>query len=693
MPSEGTPRQGLRDTLALGKLLRARIMKHIDRNLLNCLLAILVMAHGPVPTRGHSAANPLIHLVAVIDVEPEPRLEETRTHWAFQPVRAVEPPPVRAAEWVRTPVDRFILAALEAKGLQPTLPVDPGRIIRRVSFDLAGLPPEPAEVEKFRADADRDWTAAEAALVDRLLAGRHYGERWGRHWLDVARYADSEGLENDADRPYAYRYRDFVIRALNDDLPFDTFVRWQLAGDEIEPDNLEAAAATGFLTAGPNQFLEEKYLEEERLRNRYNELDDVLSTFGTGILGLTLGCARCHDHKYDAVQSREYYRMLSAFHSGDRKQVKLGPDGAETLVFRDFGAEPRTTWLFSRGNFYDRNQPVQLGFLDVLSRDRTAADYWNDARRDRARTDTTYQRAALADWITDVDHGAGALAARVIVNRVWQHHFGEGLVRTVSDFGVRGEPPTHPELLEWLTHDFVTHGWKLKRLHRMIVTSAVYQQGTTFDAAKSQLDPENRLLWRRPPLRLEAEILRDAMLVTSGTLNLEPFGPAFKPPIPAEAMLARNTKNPYPNDAKDDPSTQRRSVYMFHKRVVPYPLLQAFDRPDAQQACGRRDQTTVAPQGLALLNDSFVRARSVDFANRLLQEQADDERLVDRAFSIALARAPTAAERSASVEFLKTQTSNRQARESGTPPAEIGLAAVADFCQTIFSLNEFIYID
>jgi hypothetical protein len=621
------------------------------------------------------------------------RFEQARNHWAFQPLHGVELPQVKVTDWVRTPIDRFILATLEAKGLQSTPPASACRIIRRVSFDLAGLPPDPAEVEQFRAATELDSTSALSELVDRLLQSRHYGERWGRHWLDVARYADSDGMESDADRPLAYRYRDFVIHALNDDLPFDTFVRWQIAGDEIEPDNLEAMAATGFLTAGPNEVLEEKNLEEERLRNRYNELDDVLSTLGTGILGLTLGCARCHDHKYDAVPSREYYSMLSAFHSGDRKQVKFGPDGLELLVFRDSANEPRPTWLFSRGNFYDRSHPIQLGFLDVLSRDRTATEYWNEARRDRPLSDSTYQRKALAAWLTDLDHGAGALVARVIVNRVWQHHFGEGLVRTVSDFGVRGELPTHPELLEWLTHDFVEHGWKLKHLHRMIMTSAVYQQGTSVDVVQGKIDLENRILCTRTPQRLEAEILRDAMLAVSGTLNLDPYGPAFKPPISTEAMLARNTKNPYPNDASDNAATHRRSVYMFHKRVVPYPLLQAFDRPDAQQACGRRDQTTVAPQALALLNDAFVRARSIDFAKRLVQERDDDEYLVDRSFQLALARSPTTGERAASLEFIKAQVSNRRARDSSQPATETRLAAIADYCQAIFSLNEFVYVD
>jgi hypothetical protein len=683
---------------------------------------------GPVLLRGNSAQSRLIHLVAGIEKDSimppkendplskeqigilrawidqglawpkdadvlDPRLERARTHWAFQPLRAVDPPATSSADWIRTPIDQFILASLESKGLAPSPPADASRLVRRIAFDVAGLPPTPEEVAAFRAAAETDRQAAVGALVDRLLESRHYGERWGRHWLDVARYADSDGYESDADRPHAYQFRDFVIRALNDDLPFDTFVRWQLAGDEIEPDNPQAVAATGFLTAGPITILPPTHLEEERLRNRYNELDDILSTTGTALLGLTLGCARCHDHKYDAISSREYYRLMSAVHGGDRQVAKLPSDGSEALTFRDLGSEPRPTWLFARGDFYDRDQPVQLGFLEVLSRDRTAGDYWSEARRDSPRADTTYQRKALAAWTTDVEHGAGALAARVIVNRVWQHHFGEGLVRTVSDFGVRSLEPTHPELLEWLAHDFAAHGWKLKRLHRMILTSAAYQQSSAHDAEKAKLDPDNRLLWRQQPQRLEAEIIRDAMLAAGGTLNLEPFGPAFKPPISTEAMVARNTKSPYPADTRDDATTRRRSVYMFHKRVVPYPLLLAFDRPDAQQACGRREHTTVAPQALALLNDGFVRARAVDFANRLAGEGDDDRRLVERAFEIAIARQPTASELSASQDFLKAQIQRRQTRETGKPAAEVRLAAAADFCQAIFGLNEFLYID
>ena len=681
---------------------------------------------GPVLTPGKSEQSRLIHLVAGIKddvvMPPEgdrltneqigilrawidqgadwppgadvldPRIERAREHWAFQPLRSVEVPDTVDDAWAQTPIDQFVLASLEENELTPTPPVSPLKLIRRMMFDLTGLPPTPDEVSEFVVAYGSDRKAAVKELADRLLDSQHYGERWGRHWLDVARYADSDGQEADRDRPHAHHYRDFVIRAFNADMPFDRFVRWQLAGDEYEPDNPAAVAATGFIVAGPHTVLADTFLEEERLRNRYNELDDMLATTGSAMLGLTIGCARCHDHKYDAISAREYYRLLSAFHSGDREEIKLDGKGPKLLAFRDHGAEPATTWLFDRADFYDRDQQVKLGFLKVLMRDVTTEDYRNRPERDEA--ETTYQRTALAEWMTDVEHGAGPLLARVIVNRVWQHHFGEGLVRTVSDFGVRGEEPSHPELLDWLASDFVEHGWRLKRLHHMIIASTVYQQGTTFDEKKAMLDPANRLHWRRRPLRLEAEMLRDAMLAVSGTLNLEPFGPAFKPPIPQEAITARNLKTKYPDDTKDDPSTHRRTVYMFHKRVVPYPLLQAFDRPDLLQSCGRRDESTVAPQALALLNDEFVRLRASDFADRLIDEDGSDEEvLIGRAFILAVGRGPTDSERTASTEFLTAQQRQRQDRDTDSSADDVQREALTDFCQTLFSLNEFLYVD
>jgi hypothetical protein len=668
----------------------------------------------------------------------DPKLERAREHWAFQRLREPSPPePADADNWVRTSVDRFVLARLQQQQLHPSPPLEPRALLRRLYFDLVGLPPTPQQVDGFLASYDPNAEHPLDDVLDQLLSSQHYGERWARHWLDAARFAESDGQESDTDRPTAYRYRDFVIRALNDDMPYDQFVRWQIAGDEIQPDNPDAIIATGFLTAGTHSALGEQFLEEEKLFNRYNELDDVLSTIGSSMLGLTIACARCHDHKYDALSAREYYRLLAAFHSGSRHEGQL-PDGSKGLYYRDFDAQPRTTWLFRRADFYDRELEVQLGFPAMLSAGRDAADYWDAARQavagqtNSGQSNTgnsgvgqssTLQRRALADWLTDVDHGAGPLLARVIVNRVWQHHFGYGLVRTEGDLGVRGEPPSDPELLEFLTADFVRHGWSLKRLHRLVLRSAVWRQGagqplpvdgtavdgtavdgtavdgtavdgTAVDAkavdAKA-VDPDNRWLWRMPPRRLDAEVLRDSMLAVSGTLNLEPYGPSFKPWIPPEANLARNLKGEkYPTDAKDDSSTRRRSVYMFHKRLLPYPLLQAFDRPDLLVSCTRRQNTTVAPQALAMLNDRFVRSCAGSFAERLQQEVGDDpQAMVQRSFLLALARPPQEPEAEAAVQFILSRSAARQQRGDAEPLRE----AVTDYCQTLLCLNEFLYTD
>ncbi|HUS35241.1 MAG TPA: DUF1553 domain-containing protein, partial [Verrucomicrobiae bacterium] len=616
----------------------------------------------------------------------------------------------------------------------------------------------------------------------------HYGERWARHWLDVARYADSDGQESDADRLTAYHFRDFVIRSFNDDFPFDKFVRWQLAGDELDPDNSLAIAATGFISAGPRAVLPPNLLEEERIRERFNELDDMIGTTGVAMMGLTLGCARCHDHKYDPIPRRDYYRMMCAFNAGERGEAPLAPlaevrahrereaqwkkefepiekrwkaaqklkkdheaklrnaaidkleisavektllkdkpddakakelakkyanalkvdaalndkdrvefEAAEkafheikarepkplptAFAYLDVGPTPRETFLLARGDFRAKSEPLHLGFLTALTRNATPEDYWMRARLRSLRDDTTQQRRAMAEWMTDLDHGAGALVARVIVNRVWQHHFGQGLVRTVNDFGARSDPPTHPELLEWLTTEFVKSGWKIKTLHRLIMNSAAYLQDTTYDETAAKVDPDNRLLWRRRPLRIEAEILRDSMLAVSGTLNPEMFGPAIKAPITPEAIQARNMKDPYPNDIKDTFAAHRRSIYIFHKRVVQQPLIQAFDGPDGSASCGRRENTTVAPQALALLNDSFVRSCAVAFA-----EKSHD---CATAWRLALGREPTKPEIEASLEFLKNQKDKRAKR--GEKDAE--KLALADFCQAIFASNEFIYID
>lgn len=704
--------------------------------------------HGAALIVGSSLTSPLIHLVSGVnqerlmppdDQDPltaeqigllrawidqgatwplnadvlDPKFEQAREHWAFQRLRLeshqpeTDEPNGTVESRIDVQIDALISQTLQANQLAPSEMAEPNVLIRRLFFDLIGLPPTVEQAadfeERFRVDPQR----ALQSEIDELLATRHYGERWGRHWLDLARYADSDGQESDGDRPFAYRYRDFVIHAFNDDLPFDKFVRWQIAGDEYEPNNPQATIATGFLVGGPHSELADKFLEEERLFNRYNELDDVVSTLGTSLLGLTFGCARCHDHKYDAFSAREYYRLLSAFHSGDRTTGKL-PSGDNGYFFHDFDPQVRTTWLFRRSDFYDRELEVNLGFPAILSDGRDAQGYWSDAKAIVTKPQSTLQRRALAEWITDEEHGGGALLARVIVNRIWQHHFGHGLVRTESDFGVRGDAPTHPELLEVLASDFVAHGWQLKRLHRQMLSTRTWQQGSKMDstipaaqpsqapAQPTELDPENRWLWKMTPRRLEAEVLRDTMLLLSGTLNLEPYGPGFKPAIPAEANQARNLKGKYPKDVEDNAATRRRSVYMFHKRVVPYPLLQAFDRPDLLVSCSRRQDTTVAPQALALLNDAFVRSCATGFAQRLLEVCGeDDEQAVKLSFAMAFTRQPTASELCGASAFIRSQTTTRAGRHTTENDAEINfrLQALSDYCQTLFALNEFIYVD
>ena len=626
----------------------------------------------------------------------DPRMDRAGEHWAFRRLRFSAAPDVNPDDdWSQTAVDTFILRELTAHELVPSARASARVLARRLYFDLHGLPPTPTQVVEFEREFQRDPAGATSELIEQLLGSHHYGERWARHWLDLARFAESDGQESDRDRPDAFHYRDFVIEAFNDDMPYDKFVRWQIAGDEYRPDSDQAVAATGFLTAGPSMKLGDTFLERERLFNRYNELDDIISTLGSSLLGLTVGCARCHDHKYDAFSAREYYQLLSVFHSGDRVADTL-PSGKPGYFFRDFDADVRTTWLFRRSDFYDREIEVQLGFPAILSVGAEAERYWDEAKTDVATPRSTLQRRALAAWLTDVDQGGGALLARVIVNRVWQHHFGHGLVRTPSDFGVRGTPPTHPELLEYLAADFVHHGWKIKRLHRMLLGSAAWQQTSARARAEKwrrarEVDPQNQLLSRMLPRRLEAEALRDAMLAVSGTLNLAVGGPSFKPYIPPEANLARNIQgDKYPKDAKDDATTRRRSVYMFHKRLIPYPLFQAFDRPDLMVSCARRQNTTVAPQAMAMLNDRFVRAVAVDFADRLVERCGDDDQeVVSQSFALAFARPPTSVETEASIAFIQSQSSARTQRDQQEPRRE----AIADYCHSLFGLNEFIFVD
>ncbi len=692
-----------------------------------------------------------------------------REHWAFRLVKAVDVPEPLRADGARTPIDRFLLAKLEPKALAFSAEAGRRVSIRRLAFDLTGLPPAPDDVEAFVADPAED---AYERLVDRLLASPRYGERWGRHWLDLARFADSDGYESDIDRKVAYRFRDFVIRAMNEDMPFDRFVRWQIAGDEYEPGNPWAVAATGFCTAAPSQDTTPADTDENKLKIRYDELDNVLATVGSGMLGLTLGCARCHDHKFDPIPTRDYYRMLAAFQTAERREAPLslphrnrsrwleeqrrryreskmnelglsddekswlrqpehffvpvqielykkygkaldpssqqlrawlsekdrsmldqfdraareaeaaGADPKATvLALFDRGAQPQPAFLLARGSVTSQGERLALGFLQVLIRDVAPDHYMAKARRgddSRFPLGTTYQRRALAEWLSDPEHGAGGLLARVVVNRVWQHHFGEGLVRTPDDFGATGDRPVHPDLLDWLAGELMRSGWRLKLIHRLILTSAVYRQGTLSKPDNSAIDSENRLFWHRRPQRLEAEPLRDAILAVSGRLNGVMYGPPFRPRIPAEAIATRS-KDAYPADIQDGPPLWRRSVYAFNKRSIPNPLAEVFDAPETTSTCGRRNTTAVPTQSLALLNDAFVRDRARDFARRVLAEAGSSSTgRISRAYELALGRLPRDLERDAALTFLA---------------GDGGLDAMTDFCHVLFTLNEFLYVD
>jgi cytochrome c553 len=602
--------------------------------------------------------------------------EEDRRFWSFQPLKRAAAPKIKNETWCRTPIDRFILADLEAKNLTPNSEADRRKLIRRASFDLIGLPPTPEEVAAFVKDVSAD---AYDKLLDRLLSSPHFGERWARHWLDLARYAESHGYEQDYDRPNAYHYRDFVIKAFNQDLPYDTFVRWQLAGDEIAPDNPLALMATGFLAAGVHSTqITKNQVEKER----YDELDDMARTVGTAMLGLTIGCARCHDHKYDPIPTKDYYRLLSTFTKTVRSDYdivmdKTNPKSAKikALICSEGVPALRTHTqggdFLPHTHFLNRGDPNQKGdiapqsFPQVLMRTPDGAKRWQI--KPPAGCRTSYQRRALAGWITDVEYGAGHLLARVLVNRLWQHHMGRGIVATPSDFGYQGEKPTHPELLDFLATELIANGWRMKPIHKLIMRSAVYRQGTQFDKERARVDADNRLYGRRVPQRLEAESIRDSLLAVSGRLDAHLFGPGTL-----------------------DANHKRRSIYFFIKRSKLIPTLVLFDGPDSLQGVEQRTTTTIAPQALLLMNNALVRDCAEGLAKRIRPsasvQWADALR---SGYAIALGRAPGDKELAESLRFVKEQRASYQAERKPQP----GHLALTDFCQVLMELNEFIYVD
>ncbi len=890
-------------------------------------------------------------------------VEAGRKLWAYQPLKHTDPPAtqrpvVPTTQVFRTPIDKFVLAKLAPKGMTPNPAANRQTLIRRATFDLIGLPPTPEEIADFVNDRSPN---AWEKVIDRLLASPHYGERWGRHWLDLARFAESHGYEQDYDRPNAYHYRDFVIRALNMDLPYDSFVKWQLAGDEFEPGNPLALMATGFLGAGTHATqITKNQVEKER----YDELDDMLSVTSTTFLGLTVGCARCHTHKYDPIPTNDYYRMLSTFTTTVRSDfdINLDPEGyrkqksafdtdhapligalqkyekydllnrlkewmkacsasgepsiraqwltlefssvksqggatltpqddgsilaggtnpdndAYTLVARtgvrritairlealshssmvkggpgrasvgnfaltnftltakpasggtampiklihprasfeqkglpvaaaidgdaktgwavdpEFGkdhaavfeleptldlngpaeltftlkfdnntghsigrprisvtasaepvafdaparpekvetilagiasgARPQSdadmavllkwyrmkdpewqrlnrrvaehlahepkpklqktmicsegvpairnhtqggdfldhTWFLKRGDPNQKGEVVAQSFLTVLMNAPNGEKRWQETPPAGWRT--SYQRRSLANWITDVNHGAGSLLARVIVNRLWQHHIGRGIVATPSDFGVQGDLPTHPELLDWMAGELIRGGWRLKPMHKLIMMSAVYMQSSAQNQANAKLDPANRFCWRHTRQRLEAEVIRDSMLSVSGLLDSTMFGPGTL-----------------------DESMKRRSIYFFVKRSRLIPTMILFDAPNALQSIGLRQTTTVAPQALMLINNVNMREYAAALAKRISPgESTPVAEAVRRGYLLTVGRAPAESELADDLAFLKQQAASYKSQDAVR-------LALTDLCQVLMSLNEFVYVD
>ena len=834
------------------------------------------------------------------------------SHWSFRELRETPVPKQTDARLSGNPIDAFVLKQLGKADVRPSQRADKRTLIRRVYADAIGMPPSPEEFKRFMDDSAGD---AYEQLVDRVLKNQHFGERWARHWLDVARFAESGGFELDGDRPNAYQFRDFVIKAFNDDLPYNQFVQWQIAGDEYEPNNIEALKATGFLGCGVrNAVITKNQVEKER----YDELNDILSTTMTAMLGLSVGCARCHDHKYDPITSTDYYRMLSTFTTTVRAEIvatqpsaevdkalkvferdhkklvtgladyektsrnsesytspaiehqplvlspwqSTGPlkttgyiaghnsvfppektpgskpslsatwhprpelvDGTShrisennsvfffhrtitaesaTPTVLSLGADdtvkawldgeliadrivaaavnpdqalahvtltkgvhhllvkivngpgvggfyfkvkqqgvPRTihdivtipitqrspkqtdtllnwshqfdakwqqlstevknhlakkpkypqqtvfvstegkkgfrpaiynvqgpefyepTYILNRGNPNSKLEPATQSFLKILMQHADKESHWIE--QPPAESKSSYRRKSLANWITDTQHGAGNLLARVIVNRLWQHHFGQGLVTTVNDFGSQGALPTHPELLEWLAGELVRNDWSLKHIHRLIMTSETFQQESAFLEDASKIDPENRLLWRYAPRRLEGEAIRDSMLAVSGQLDRTMFG---------RGSL--------------DPRQKRRSIYFTVKRSLLIPMLNLYDAPEALSSTGRRNVTTTSPQALLQINSPYVRELAEAFTARI-SDKANGElpTIVTRAYRHTLNREPSQGELSAAIAFVEAQ----QAEYASNGGANARATAVADFAQAILALNEFITVD
>lgn len=706
---------------------------------------------------------------AVHDDGPPAINDQTRNHWSFRPLQRPEVPEVDDPEWSRNPIDAFLFARLQERGLRPNPPAGRRRLIRRLHYNLLGLPPTPEEVEAFVSDPSPD---AYENLVDRLLDSPHYGEHWARYWLDVVRYAESNSFERDNPKPFVWRFRDYVIRAFNEDKPYDRFLLEQLAGDELPEVTRESIVATGFYRLGP--------WDDEPADPRlalYDELDDIITTTAQGFLGLTLNCARCHDHKLDPVTQADYYRFLAFFRNVKRygirsdqsvhersvrsiatpeekrrlakeieeheKNVRMlrqqldiveerikehlvagekddfqndsvrqeilrkyigeliteeefneyaetrqrwsnlrnrPPRSAEqALCIMEHGPDPPPTHVLIRGNPGAEGDVVEPAFPEVLSPPEPEIV-------SPEHEESSGRRLALAKWIASPEN---PLTARVMVNRIWQWHFGRGLVRTPNDFGLQGDRPTHPKLLDWLASEFIDQGWSIKRMHRLILLSNAYRMSSGRADEQSphpalSADPRNDLFWRFDMRRLRAEEIRDSILAVNGSLNRETmYGPSMYPEIP-EAVLAGQSM-PGHNWHTSRPDEQdRRSIYIHVKRSLTVPLLAAFDVPETEFTCPARFATTQPTQALGMLNSEFLNRQARVFADDMSNRAGDTAARVRLVLERTLQRPPHEREIDRGVELIESlQRDHGQSAEQ----------ALKNFCLLALNLNEFIYLD
>lgn len=730
-----------------------------------CLVIAAILAGSQLsalePTSGDSAEQRSVH-----------------DSWPFESPARPRVPTVEDVDRVANPIDAFIISRLESEGLRLSAPADRRQLLRRVTFDLTGLPPTPAEQKAFLEDRSPE---AYERVVDRLMASPQYGARWAQHWLDVVRFAETDGFKSDQLRPAAYRYRDYVIRSFNADRPYDDFVRQQLAGDEVAPGDTEALIATG---------LNRLYPDEDNAANLFQRrqeiLDDITETTGLAFLGLTMGCAQCHDHKFDDILQEDYFRlqaffapivqrddvpladpaqkeqydrqlqqwneatqdireeidkllaqtranaesyMLSKFEPAIQacykkpadqrtpyeeqiariaaKQVDnatsesklagklsksekpryeklkrqlaefdhLKPEPLPTLMtVADLGDQAPPTFILDGGNWRSPMDEVDPGFPQFLDLADSAYENENIAK------DSSGRRSTLADWLTDGHH---PLTARVIVNRLWHHHFGRGIVATPNDFGIQGDPPTHPKLLDWLSIELVDNDWSLKSIHRMIVTSSTYRQSALVDvndeshASAIDRDPANELWWHAKRRRLEGEAIRDAMLAATGRLNRRLFGESARPKLPEGASKRYAWA---PDDRIED--RRRRSVFVFAKRNMRFPMFDSFDYPDMHNSCAVRTQSTTPPQALLMLNGDDSLELAQEWADELRQRfGGNTDQVVEFVYESTLGRRPSSDESAATSDFIASLSTS-----AGSDP-------IADFVHALFNCNEFIYID